>query len=178
MTRFLVTTGPESSGKTTLATQLAASLQAPLIEEASRDYLTALHQRQPGTTYGEADLLAIAQLQHQREQVALQQHRSTIVCDTDLLVIIVWSEVKYGHVDRWMVNTFEQSLLRQPRLYFVCDPEIPWQYDPLREHPAERAMLFDRYRDKLMQYGCDYLHVRGDEKTRLQLSLNRFSSPP
>lgn len=176
MTRFLVTTGPESSGKTTLARQLAASLAAPLIEEASRDYLNWFYQRYPGAAYSESDLLAIAQLQYQREQHALQQKPSAIVCDTDLLVIIIWSEVKYGRVDRWIVDTFLASLQQTPRLYLLCDPEIPWQFDPLREHPAERGMLFERYSAKLRQYGCEHLHVRGDEAIRLQASNKFFAS--
>ena len=47
MTRLLVTTGAEASGKTTLARQLSGALAAPLVLEASRDYLGALTQRMP-----------------------------------------------------------------------------------------------------------------------------------
>ncbi|MES2603856.1 MAG: ATP-binding protein [Pseudomonadota bacterium] len=176
MTHFLITTGAESSGKTTLATQLADVLQAPLVSEASRDYLNALYSRQPGYQYREEELLAIARLQHEREQQALKASPPLIVCDTDLLVIIVWSEVKFGRVDPWITNTLLASLQQNPRSYFLCDPEIPWQADPLREHPQQRPMLFERYRAKLAQYQCRHAHVSGDEASRLQTSLKFFRS--
>lgn len=176
MTHFLVTTGAESSGKTTLATQLAATLQAPLVTEASRDYLNELYSRQPGYQYREEDLLTIARRQHAREQQALLESPALIVCDTDLLVIIVWSEVRFGRVDPWITNTFLASLQQTPRSWLLCDPEIPWQADPLREHPQQRPMLFERYCAKLAQYQCRHAHIKGAEEKRLQDSLKFFRS--
>ena len=177
MTAFLITTGAESSGKTTLATQLAAALNAALVTEASRDYLNARYRVQPGYQYQQDDLLAIARLQHAREQAALETMPPLIVCDTDLLVIIVWSEVKYGHVDPWILDTFAASLQQFPRTYLLCDYNIPWQPDPLREHPQQRPQLFERYCQKLQHYGCRYSHIKGNEALRLRDSIRLYGHP-
>lgn len=170
MTQLLITTGPESSGKTTLATALSAALRAPLVTEAARDYLEARCAEQPDFQYEQSDILAIARLQHAREREALRDAPPLIVCDTDLLVLIVWSEVKYGQADPAIVRLFESALATTSRTYLLCHHGIPWQPDPLREHPHERDMLFARYLAALRQRGLDYRIVEGDEATRLALA--------
>lgn len=167
MTRLFVTTGPESSGKTTLAEQLSATLNAPLVAEASRDYLTDLYRRKPGYHYQPDDLLQIARLQHERELRALQHNPAQLVCDTDLLVIVIWSEVKYGKVDPALARLFEESLATTGRAYLLCDPRIPWQPDPLRENPHDRNALFERYMAKLKALGAEFTIVTGSETERL-----------
>ncbi len=167
MTQLLVTTGPESSGKTTLAEQLGGALRAPLVTEASRDYLTDVYRRKPDYQYQPDDLLQIARLQHERELQALQPKPAHLVCDTDLLVILIWSEVKYGKVDPALTKLFEQSLASTQRTYLLCDPRIPWQPDPLRENPHDRNALFDRYMVKLKVLGAEFTIVTGSESERL-----------
>ncbi len=175
---ILVTTGPESSGKTTLARDLSAHLAAPLVQEASRDYLNALYARRPGEPYGQHDLLQIALLQLQQEQAALAQQPAKLVCDTDLLVILVWSEVKYGACERTLLHLFEQSLRLAPRHYLLCDHHIPWEPDPLREHPHARAELFQRYHAKLQQLELPFTLVSGTPQQRLQQALRQGDGQP
>ncbi len=171
MTRLFVTTGPESSGKTTLAEQLSATLIAPLVTEASRYYLTDLYRRKPGYQYQQDDLLHIARLQHERELHALRQQPEYLVCDTDLLVIIIWSEVKYGVVAPELLGLFGQALATTERTYLLCDHHLPWQPDPLRENPSDRDLLFTRYLEKLQKGGMHYQHLSGCESERLAQAL-------
>jgi len=175
-TRILVTTGPESSGKTTLARDLSLHLQAPLVTEASRDYLTSLYADRSITAYQRSDLLAIARLQLQREQEALALAPAWQVCDTDLLVILVWSDVKYGSCEPALLDLFKTSLQLAPRHYLLCDYHIPWEPDPLREHPHARAMLYQRYLDKLALYALDCTTVAGTPHERLQLAITAAES--
>ena len=98
---IVVLTGPESCGKTTLARQLADRWEAPLVNEAARDYL------KNKDSYQESDLLKIAKLQNAMEQEKAVLSADKLVCDTDLLVILIWSEVKYGRCDSWIRETFE-----------------------------------------------------------------------
>jgi nicotinamide riboside kinase len=168
MTRLLVTTGPESSGKTTLAEQLSTTLPAPLVTEASRDYLTALYAKHPGYRYEQSDLLHIARLQRTREQQALQTPAARLVCDTDLLVLVIWSEVVFGSCAPTLARLFEESLAATQRSYLLCSPEMPWQPDPLRENPHDREQLFERYLRKLQSYDLDYRIMRGAQQERLE----------
>ena len=171
-TAIIVLTGPESSGKTTLARQLTEYWKAPLVEEVARDYLKR------GTSYQQHDLLEIAKLQYRKEQAFLSHFPEKLICDTDLLVMIVWSEVKYGRCDQWIYDTFEKCLKQEAfsRHYYLCDSEIPWQADDLRENPDNRKELFKLYLQKLREYELDYNVVRGDRQERVEQVLNSLAS--
>jgi nicotinamide riboside kinase len=172
MSRLFVTTGPEASGKTTLAAQLSASLQAPLVTEVSREYLTALYAQQPGYRYGESDLLAIAHLQLNLETQALQRNPAQLVCDTDLLVIVIWSEVVFGTCAPALMRLFEDSLAATRRHYLLCDyRDVAWEADPLRENPHDRDRLFERYVHKLQTLGASFTLVSGSKDERLEQAL-------
>jgi len=171
-TEIIVITGPESSGKTTLAGQLSNSWKTPLVPEIARDYL------KEKIYYQKSDLLKIAKQQHKKEQALLSHSPEKLVCDTDLLVIMIWSEVKYGHCDQWICKTFENNINQQSstRHYFLCDSKIPWQADPLRENPHDRNELFNLYLKKLKEYDLDHSVVKGNSQERLQQILNRSDS--
>ena len=178
MTRLFVTTGPESSGKTTLARQLSCAFQAPLVTEASRDYLTALYAKHPGYRYDASDLLHIARLQTTRERQAQRGATPLLVCDTDLLVIVIWSEVVFGSCAPALMKLFEDSLAQAQRHYLLCDWRgIPWEPDPLRENPHDRDMLFARYQAKLEQLQLNYDVVSGIEAQRLQQVVDVHPRP-
>lgn len=134
-------TGPESSGKTSLATQLAEHFGATLVPEFARHYLETR-----GPTYTESDLVNIAQGQKRAEDTAAGE---LIICDTGLEVIQIWSEWKYGRCDSWIRNQVTQA---DYDLYLLCKPDIPWQDDPLRENPNDREELFELY-EKLISDG-------------------------
>lgn len=171
-TEILVITGPESSGKTTLARQLSDYWKTPLVPEVARDYLKA------NKSYQQHDLLEIAKQQHNQEQALLSHLPEKLICDTDLLVIMIWSEVKYGHCDPWIYNTFENSIHQQTstRYYYLCDSKIPWQADPLRENPDNRDELFSLYLQKLERYELGHSIVKGEPQERLQQALNSSNS--
>ena len=167
-TKVIVLTGPESCGKTTLAYALSNHLQAPCVDEAARAYL------KERASYEQEDLLAIARQQQDLEIQSFAQSPPTIVCDTDLLVIMIWSEVKYGNCDQWITDTFEASQRDNStnRLYYLCDYHIPWQPDPLRENPDNRHELFDLYLQKLKHYDLPYYIVNGSTEERIQQILS------
>lgn len=169
-TDIAVITGPESSGKTTLASQLADYWKAPLVQEIAREYLKGKD------SYQQHDLLEIAKRQNQHEQALLTQSPEKIVCDTDLLVIMIWSEVKYGQCDPWISAAFENNIKQRTsnRVYYLCDYNIPWQADPLRENPDNRDELFDLYLQKLNKYELVHHIVKGDPEERLQQVLGNY----
>jgi nicotinamide riboside kinase len=166
-TEIIVITGPESSGKTTLASQLSDCWKSPLVPEVARDYLKGKN------SYQQHDLLKIAKQQHKQEQTFLSHSPERMVCDTDLLVIMIWSEVKYGHCDPWITTTFENCIEQKTssRYYYLCDSNIPWQADPLRENPHNRDELFDLYLQKIQEYELDHSIVKGEPRIRLQQAL-------
>ena len=158
----IVITGPESSGKTTLAQALAAHYRVPWVAEYARDYLERLTQ-----PYQEADLLRIAQGQVQREDEAARASLPLLICDTSLLVIYVWSHYRYGRCHPWI----EDQLAQRPvHHYLLCSPDLPWQPDPQRENPHDRPELFARYEKALHEKS--YTVVSGQGNVRLNTAIS------
>lgn len=167
MTNIHVLCGPESSGKTTLASTLANYWSAPLLLEQSRIYLED-KANDPAFVYQQADILNIAKQHLNAEKSALAQNPQHLVCDTDLLVLIVWSEVKFGNCDQWILKQFELELSTNSRHYILCDWQIPWEEDPLRENPLDREQLFRLYQTKLDEYSIAYTAVSGSNMQRFK----------
>jgi len=155
-------TGPESSGKSTLAFQLSNSFKIPLVSEFARDYLNSLDNP---SNYTSSHLLYIAQSQLLNLQRALSQNRAVIM-DTGIEVVKIWHEEKFGQS-----LLLDDRLSNQERLvthYILCSPDIPWEKDPLRENPSDRDRLFTLYEALLKKNSSTYLTVSGSEKERLE----------
>lgn len=153
-----VFTGPESSGKTTRATQLHQQLPgSALVEEYARPYLNRFPE---GYAYTRQDVLHIAAGQARHEWLAAATRPAVVICDTDLLTIHIWMQVKYGHAPHWLWHALRQSPADQ---YFLCSPDLPWEPDPLREapDPAARWQLFDLYHTALQQLERPFTVVNG-----------------
>ena len=157
--KHIVITGPESSGKTTLTKAIAKALNTDYTEEYAREYLNS------NTSYKQEDLLLIAQGQLQKEKA---NANPIAIHDTDLITIKSWSEYKYNQCDPWILEQIEQQKSKN-RIYLLCKPDIPWEADPLRENPSNRAELFKIYKKELEYLGHDYFVV--DERVRLQLKI-------
>jgi nicotinamide riboside kinase len=159
-------TGPESSGKTTLANALGEHFAVPVVKEVARDYLA---QR---SGYEAADLLEIARQQIAEERELRNRFRGLLVCDTDLLVIAVWWQEKFGELPDELVRGLAA---RSSRVYLLTRPDLDWVADPLRENPDDRARLFERYLEALQQSQFPYAIVEGRDELRLQSALEALS---
>ena len=76
-----------------LASFLAEHLRAPLIDEYAREYLEKLHR-----PYTPEDVVAIGREQYQRIKSAADTQSGWVIADTELLVISIWLQFKYGMV--------------------------------------------------------------------------------
>ena len=159
----LCLTGPESSGKSTLARQLADALSAPLVPEVARGYLEGR------VTYEREDLLAIAELQVAAEHQALAKGERVVVADTDLVVISIWWQEKFGELHPFIARALEQ---RSRRCYLLTLPDLPWQPDPLRESEHDRERLLSEHRSILESASFPYASVGGQGEVRLLTALD------
>ena len=142
-----------------MAQLLAAAYDTTWVPEQARGYLTAL-----GRAYTEADLCMIAERQLRVRDMRARRAKGYLFCDTDMLVLKIWSLVKYGRVDPFI----EEALrARAPAAYLLCKPDIPWEPDPLRESAGERDYLYDLYRSELESMRVPYLVVEGTVKERI-----------
>jgi len=159
-------TGPECSGKSTIALALASNFQTNWIPEAARSYLEKL-----GRPYVQEDLDTIAR----RQQLMIDgaRNRDVLITDTEMLVLKIWSEVKYGSV-----SGFIESLWRNQDfdLYLLCAPDIPYEEDPLRENPDNRNELFELYKAELEKSNRNFIVLSGNLESRLQSAIEKIKS--
>lgn len=156
----IVLTGPESSGKTTLAAQLAEAFGTVWVPEFARQYLDHL-----GRPYVAADLLEIARGQVAVEEEKASQAEGLLFLDTSLEVIKIWSDIRFGHCAPW---TLELLQARLPDHYLLCLPDLPWEDDRQRENRHNRDELLDIYRRELNSLGVKFTEVKGSGPARFQ----------
>ncbi|MCB0678995.1 MAG: ATP-binding protein [Saprospiraceae bacterium] len=164
----IVLTGPESSGKTTLAALLAERLQTVWVPEFARFYLSAL-----GRPYELSDLSRIAYGQAAREEALSYQARRWLFCDTGPLELKVWAEVRYDLCPP-VIEGYWQA--RRHDLFLLCSPDIPWEFDPLRENPDDRTALYRLYRQILSDSGRPFVELKGTVEERLGQALQVLSA--
>ncbi len=157
----IVFTGPESSGKTTITKLVADTYSANWLKEYSRIYLNQLNR-----PYVAADLIKIAEGQLLAQKIFSERyaHQHFLFYDTSLLVIKIWSIFKYGFYNFKLEQLLQQNL---PDIFFLCDWQIPWEFDPMRETPNDRGVLYDLYKKELMALNVPFFELTGTERERL-----------
>ena len=170
----IVIIGPESTGKSTLAMELAQHYHTAWVEEYARRYLL-----ENGMNYNYEDLLTIA-----KGQVALEDDASRIVSsnllfiDTDMYVMKVWCEFVFSKCHTWILNKIvEQNY----DLYLLCNTDLPWVKDQLREYPdlKNRQLLYHMYKDIMINQSVPWIDISGNYSQRLQkaiISINEHLS--
>ncbi len=180
MIRKIVVIGPESTGKSTLCKQLATHYNSIWVEEYAREYLL-----KNGTSYTYDNLLDIARGQIEGEELGVDRRALTgkspheqqatsnkqlLFIDTDMYVMKVWSEFVFGKCHHWILN---QIAKRNYDLYLLCDTDLPWVKDDLREYPdlARRQKLYCYYKDLLINQHVPWVEINGNYEERLQKAI-------
>jgi nicotinamide riboside kinase len=165
--------GPESTGKTTLAQQLAAHFRSAWAPEFVRAYLEGKrHAASLGApampTLDASDLLPIALGQLASEEALLPHARPFLFCDAGLPSTLVYAEHYLGQAPLWL-----RRLAHEPR-YHACllaGPDLPWAPDWQREQPHRREELMERFRQWTLASGLPTAQVAGQGPQRLASAL-------
>jgi nicotinamide riboside kinase len=163
----IICTGPESTGKSTLSEYLANVLKSLWVPEFARTYLTHL-----GRAYQATDLTHILRGQYAWEHWYEQnlQPGQPLICDTDWTVVYVWKKYVFNAVFQPPLEDLKD------RFYLLCAPDLPWEPDPLREHPDARDVLFQAYTKLLDDIGAEYRVVSGSLEERNSNALDILKS--
>lgn len=175
----IVIIGPESTGKSTLCEKLAAYFGTLLCPEYARQFLT-----ENGTDYTYDDLLVIA-----KGQVAMEDHYTDmsraamlaghtttkeksypLFIDTDMYVMKVWCEFVFGKCHDYILKMISE---RRYDLYLLCNIDLPWTYDPLREYPDDkpRIALYNIYKSILEGQQTPWVDISGSYEERLERAI-------
>jgi nicotinamide riboside kinase len=155
--RFVLT-GPESTGKSLLADQLARHFGGNCIGEYAREYIAGINR-----PYTEADVIEIARIQYSQ----YNENAGTdapVFFDTWLIITKIWLEVVFGSSYDWIDDVIRDSSID---LYLLCYPDIPWEPDPLRENGGPmRDRLYGMYKSTLDTFALPYRIIRGSGDER------------
>ena len=179
----VVIIGAESTGKSTLCSMLAAHYQTVWCPEYAREYLT-----ENGKEYTFEDLVEIAKGQlaliKKYEKKCVEKFNNTsrenrtaghlnsplLFIDTDMYVMKVWSEFVFGKVDLFITDAIKKQ---QTDLYLLCNIDLPWQEDELREYPdvESRQQLMNIYTNILQNQPVPWILINGSDLARLEIAI-------
>jgi len=166
MIKRIVILGPESTGKSTLSSQLAEYYNTLWVPEYAREHLEKF-----GTAYTYDDLLFIAKKQLDSEDRHAKKARSGLLfVDTDMYVMKVWCEFVFGRCHQWILDRIAE---REYHLYLLCNTDLEWEEQPMREYPdpEPRNRLFHIYKDNMMNQHVPWKIVSGRNEQRLQEAI-------
>ena len=144
--------GPESTGKTTLARDIAQRYQGTYVPEYAREYV----ERKGTTEVTYDELCEIAR--HQIDELASQQD-GLYIFDTELLITKVWFDYSFGRWPEWL----DEAIKAYPMdLYVLLYPDIPWVPDKARNNGSDeiRLELFERYKREVDALGIECWMVK------------------
>lgn len=152
--------GPESSGKTTLAKNLAKIYNCYYISEYAREYL---EKKDANYKYTIEDLELIAAAQFRRINKCSKQENYFI--DTDIITIQIWAEDKFNHCPKSIHKLTE---IQNLDAIILCKPDFPWENDPLREDAYRQNIIFKMYLNLLTLNKLTYLCAEGSHEKRIK----------
>ncbi len=163
-------TGPESTGKTFLASKISHFYKATYIKEFARTYFEEIVK---SSQYSTIDILKILSGHLKQLELVKESNRRLIVMDTDILVLKVWCNFKFGITLPEIESAWEDQKVD---LYLLCYPDIPWVSDPLRENQFDRLFLFEEYLKVLNESQRNYQIIRGKGEERIE-NVKQILSP-
>jgi NadR type nicotinamide-nucleotide adenylyltransferase len=155
--------GPECTGKTTLAEELARHFNASWVPEFAREYAERVARE---LTADDVEPIA-------RGEVALlgaAPNEGLVILDTDLISTVVYARHYYGSCPEWIEREAQK---RKADLYLLLDIDLPWIADPLRDSAAPRERLYEKFAQTLNEYDANVATITGE---RLAAAIKQLSS--
>jgi NadR type nicotinamide-nucleotide adenylyltransferase len=161
----VVLIGPESTGKTRLAEDLADRYGVPWAPEYAREYVEA---GKGPLDYDDVDPIGRGQKAGEDAVLAQAGHLGVplVVLDTDLVSTVVYSRHYFGDCPEWIER---EARDRRGDLYLLHHVDVDWVADgQQRAQPGRRAVLFVLFETTLGELGAATAAIQGtwDERRR------------
>jgi NadR type nicotinamide-nucleotide adenylyltransferase len=160
----VVLTGSESTGKSTLAAELASRYAVELVPEFVRAFA-----EKKGAAIDFGDHGPIARGQMALEDAAIARGDRLVIQDTDLLSTVVYCRHYFGRCPEWIE---EAAATRLPDLYLLCATDIDWIADGVRDRGHMRDEMQQLFVDAVRASGARFVDVAGSPARRLEDATN------
>jgi NadR type nicotinamide-nucleotide adenylyltransferase len=166
--RRICVTGPECTGKSTLAQRLAAHFRAELVPEAARLYAERTNRELRCT---DVELIAAEHITMADDAArrAIDRGGGSVILDQDLVSTVVYGKDYYDFASDWLTS---EAIRRRADLYLLCDVDVPWVSDGIRDRPGDRSSMFGLFANALAELAQPVTRIRGGWDTRWQLALS------
>ena len=155
--------GPESTGKTTLARQLARHFDTVWVHEYGRVFLDTVDR---DCTLD--DIRLFARAQPATEDALAHQANRVLFCDTDPLTTVIWSRGLLGSCPDEVVGVAAQ---RRYDLTLLLDDDVPFVPDSQRYLPDRRQVDLATFREALDAHARPYCLISGDWDQRFRRAV-------
>lgn len=160
--------GPESTGKTTLAKQLAEHYDTRWVPEYMREYLQKKWDLKKELVTKD-DLIPIANGQLNSERELSQKVDDLLICDTNLLELKVYFEYYYKGYCPAEIEA--EATKNNYSIYLLTYVDTIWEADDLRDRPHNREEMFCIFETELKKQGFPYIVLKGNQEERFEKAI-------
>lgn len=150
--------GPESTGKSTMARRMAERYHTDFVPEVAREMITS-------SSFSVTDILLIGRAQTERILAKTRTANRILFCDSDLITTQIYSDVYLHQIPRELIELEKQVTYHQ---HFLCDIDVPWVADGLRDLGEHRPEMFQRFKRELENRDIPYIQLSGSHEEREQ----------
>lgn len=155
--------GPESTGKSTLARNLANHFDTVYVPEYAR---THIESRDGKIELPDIPMIARGQISAE-DALAFNANR-LMFCDTDLITTTIWSDWLFHECPEWIRREADK---RQYDLYLLTDVDVPWVEDQVRYLPEERTSFLKKCIHELSSRERRFVRVSGSWEQRWRTAV-------
>jgi len=161
--------GAESTGKTTLAADLARHFETVWVPEYGREYSERKLAAEGGYRFRSEEFAHIAARQCELEDEAARRANRILVCDTDAFATSVWHR-RYMGARSPEVEEIAARHTR-PDLYLLTDIDTPFEQDGTRDGEHVRGWMHEVFVEELRARGRHFRPVEGARGERLRQAV-------
>jgi nicotinamide riboside kinase len=128
-------------------------------------------------TFNDVEKIARLQIEQEKKYENFQTEDEFVFFDTDLIITKVWLEYKYNVIPEFVSERLSARFID---FYLLAEPDLPWEYDPVREHGDDREYFLDWYEKEIQALGTPYAKISGVGEERLLNALReieKFKNP-
>jgi NadR type nicotinamide-nucleotide adenylyltransferase len=163
----IIVVGPDSSGKTTLAQELAEKYNTVWVPEYGRMYWDGKigNLKNNSRLWHTSEFAHIAKVQSYAAYELSKDANKVIIEDTDGICTELWHQRYRGYLEPSL--RYAGMNRSNPYIYVLAKPDFPFVQDGTRENERARDKMYAEFRKELSRRNLPYTIVSGSIEERV-----------